>query len=81
MMKHPLKFIFATMLFSLTLSATALEIKGIKVDETAQVGGSALVLNGAGVRTKLMFKVYTATTFLNLTPAKSACSRAYCPCR
>ena len=58
-MKHLVKCIFATILFSLTLStpfsALALEVKGVKVDETAQVGGSALVLNGAGVRTKLMF--------------------------
>ena len=64
MMKRPLKFIFTTILFSLALSASALEVKGIKVDETAQVGGSALVLNGAGVRTKLMFKVYVAGLYL-----------------
>ena len=64
MMKRPLKFIFTTILFSLALSASALEVKGIKVDEAAQVGGSALVLNGAGVRTKLMFKVYVAGLYL-----------------
>ena len=48
----------------LTLSANALEVKGVKVDETAQVGGTSLVLNGAGVRTKLMFKVYVAGLYL-----------------
>ena len=64
MMQRPFKFIFTTILFSLALSASALEVKGIKVDETAQVGGSALVLNGAGVRTKLMFKVYVAGLYL-----------------
>ena len=64
MMKRPLKFIFVTILASLALSASALEVKGIKVYETAQVGGSALVLNGAGVRTKLMFKVYVAGLYL-----------------
>ena len=64
MMKYTLKFIFVTTLFSLALSASALEVKGIKVDEAAQVGGSALVLNGAGVRTKLMFKVYVAGLYL-----------------
>jgi hypothetical protein len=52
-MKHTFKFILATLFFTLTLSApfsaNAVEIKGVKVDETAQVGGSALVLNGAGV--------------------------------
>ena len=67
-MKHLVKCIFATILFSLTLStpfsALALEVKGVKVDETAQVGGSALVLNGAGVRTKMVFKVYVAALYL-----------------
>lgn len=67
-MKHAFKFILAAFIFALTLSATfsaqALELKGVKVDETAQVGGSALVLNGAGVRTKLMFKVYVAGLYL-----------------
>ena len=67
-MKHLVKCIFATILFSLTLSvpfsALALEVKGVKVDETAQVGGNALVLNGAGVRTKMVFKVYVAALYL-----------------
>ena len=67
-MKHLVKCIFATILFSLTLStpfsALALEVKGVKVDETAQVGGSALVLNGAGIRTKMVFKVYVAALYL-----------------
>ncbi len=63
-MKQLLKLIFATILLPLTFSASALEVKGVKVDETAQVGGSTLVLNGAGVRTKLMFKVYVAGLYL-----------------
>ena len=63
-MKHALKLIVATLFFTLTISAQALELKGVKVDETAQVGGSALVLNGAGVRIKLMFKVYVAGLYL-----------------
>ena len=50
--------------FVLTLSANALEIKGVKVDEKVQVGGNALVLNGAGIRTKMMFKVYVAGLYL-----------------
>jgi hypothetical protein len=63
-MKQLFKIILATCFFALTLSANALEVKGVKVDETAQVGGNALVLNGAGVRTKLMFKVYVAGLYL-----------------
>ena len=63
-MKHLVNCIFATILLSLTFSASALEVKGVKVDETAQVGVSALVLNGAGVRTKMVFKVYVAALYL-----------------
>jgi hypothetical protein len=58
------KFVLAVLFSALTLSAQALELKGIKVDETAQVGGNALVLNGAGVRTKMVFKVYVAGLYL-----------------
>ena len=63
-MLRTFKFILATLFFVLTLSANALEIKGVKVDETAQVAGSALVLNGAGIRQKAIFKVYVAALYL-----------------
>ena len=58
------KFMLATCLFAFTLSANALEIKGVKVDEKVQVGGNTLVLNGAGIRTKMVFKVYVAALYL-----------------
>jgi hypothetical protein len=58
------KFVLAAVFSALTFSAQALELKGVKVDETAQVGGNALVLNGAGVRTKAIFKVYVAALYL-----------------
>ena len=64
-MQHTFSTFILTLLFSaLTFSANALDLKGVKLDETAQVGGTALVLNGAGVRTKLMFKVYVAALYL-----------------
>ena len=63
-MLRTFKFILTTLFFVLTLSANALEVKGVKVDETAQVGGNALVLNGAGIRTKMVFKVYVAALYL-----------------
>ena len=63
-MLRTFKFILATLFFVLTLSANALEVKGVKVDETAQVGGTSLVLNGAGIRTKMVFKVYVAALYL-----------------
>lgn len=34
------------------------------MDETAQVGGNELLLNGAGVRTNMAFKVYVAALYL-----------------
>jgi len=55
--------IFAILL-ALTFTAQALEVKGIKIEETVQVGSSTLVLNGAGLRTKMMFKVYAGALYL-----------------
>lgn len=64
-MQHAfIKLIFSLLIFTITSCANALEIKGVKVDETAQVGSSPLVLNGAGVRTKLMFKIYVGALYL-----------------
>ena len=45
----------------------AADVAGIKVEETVRVGPAELVLNGAGVRTRLLFKVYVAALYL---PAK-----------
>jgi len=49
-----------------TLAATAqpAELEGVKLDPTAQVGGAALVLNGAGLRTRAIFKVYVAALYV-----------------
>lgn len=43
---------------------TAAEIAGITVSERAQVGASDLVLNGAGLRRRLVFKVYVVGLYL-----------------
>ena len=45
--------------------AQTLDIAGVKVPESATVANSPLVLNGAGVRFKGPFKVYTAALYLN----------------
>ena len=50
-------------------SAQAVEVEGVKLEPTAQVGGAALVLNGAGVRTRAIFKVYVAGLYV---PAKAS---------
>jgi hypothetical protein len=44
--------------------ASAVEIAGVKLDETARVGDQDLKLNGAGIRYKVIFKVYVAGLYL-----------------
>ncbi len=39
-------------------------VAGVKLDDTAQVGTQTLKLNGAGVRYKVVFKVYVAAMYL-----------------
>ena len=58
-------------LFTLCLGAPALaaEVGGVKLDDKVAVGGQDLVLNGAGIRTRVMFKVYVGSLYV---PAKSA---------
>lgn len=51
--------------------AMALEVAGVKVEERSQVAGKELALNGAGVRTKLFFKVYVAALYAE-KPGKEA---------
>jgi hypothetical protein len=44
--------------------AAALELAGVRVPEAAGVAGHSLALNGAGVRTRLLFKVYVASLYV-----------------
>ena len=44
--------------------AQGVEREGVKFEPTAQVGGAALQLNGAGVRTRAIFKVYVAGLYV-----------------
>jgi hypothetical protein len=48
--------------------AQPVEREGAKFEPAAQVGGTALQLNGVGVRTRAVFKVYVAGLYV---PAKS----------
>jgi hypothetical protein len=45
--------------------AMATEVAGVKLDETVRVANQDLKLNGAGVRTKAIFKVYVAGLYLS----------------
>lgn len=44
--------------------ALAVEVGGVKLDETVQLASRELKLNGAGVRYKVIFKVYTIALYL-----------------
>ena len=58
-----------------TVGATAqtVEREGAMYETTAQVGSAALQLNGVGVRTRAIFKVYVAGLYV---PAKSSSAAA-----
>lgn len=44
--------------------AQAAEVGGVKLADKVSVGGQELVLNGAGIRTKAIFKVYVGSLYL-----------------
>jgi hypothetical protein len=47
-----------------TLALDAATLAGVTLPDTAQVGGTTLVLNGLGIRSKYMVKVYVAGLYL-----------------
>jgi len=55
-----------------TAPVVAAEVAGEKIEDKASVGGQELVLNGAGVRTRAIFKVYVGSLYL---PVKTASSQ------
>ncbi len=61
--------IVAVLLAFATGAVSAAEVAGVRIDDSVKVGGTDLVLNGAGKRTRLMFDVYVAALYL---PAKKA---------
>ena len=46
------------------VGAQPAEIEGVKLEPSAQVGAATLQLNGAGVRTRAIFKVYVAALYV-----------------
>ncbi|QYF93679.1 chalcone isomerase family protein [Massilia sp. PAMC28688] len=54
----------ASLAFSISTACAAVDVAGVKYQETLPVGGKELMLNGAGVRTKFIIKVYTAGLYL-----------------
>ena len=58
------KFILAAALTLAAVNMDAATVAGVKIDDQATVNNQKLVLNGAGLRKKLMFKVYTGALYL-----------------
>lgn len=66
---------FAVLLWSQTgVSAGAVELAGVKLEETARLAdtGPELVLNGAGIRTRAFFKVYVGALYLKEKKSEAA---------
>lgn len=61
----PIKMLFTAGLLAAALSGMAAEVGGIKMPDSVEVKGTPLVLNGAGVRYKAVFKVYAAGLYLS----------------
>lgn len=59
-----MKKIIAVLLLCAAMQASALEIEGIKLADTAQSENTPLVLNGAGVRSIVFFKMYVIGLYL-----------------
>lgn len=58
---------------SIASSAPALEVAGVKFDDKVDVAGVPLVLNGAGLRTKVMLKIYVVGLYV---PARTTSADA-----
>jgi hypothetical protein len=54
----------AAVLALAALPAFAADVAGVKFDDTITVNGATLKLNGAGLRTKVIFKVYALGLYL-----------------
>lgn len=60
--KHFFSFLFLAAAFS--QPCTAVDVGGVKMEDTTRVANKELKLNGAGMRVKAIFKVYAAGLFL-----------------
>lgn len=56
--------LIVALLLCLPLQAFAVKIAGMEVPEQAHIGSRDLVLNGAGIRKKIVVKVYVAALYL-----------------
>ncbi len=65
------RIVAASLMILAAAAGLAVEIAGIQMPDTDTVDGKMLKLNGAGIRKKMLFKVYAAGLYLE-TPSKDA---------
>src|SRR5690242_7321753 len=54
----------ACALCAVCVAAGAAEVAGVRLDDQVSVGGKALALNGAGIRTRFLVKVYVGSLYV-----------------
>ena len=63
--------LFATFLV-LALAASAAEVAGVKIDDKTRIGNTELALNGAGLRKRVFFQVYTIGLYVQQKSGNAA---------
>jgi Chalcone isomerase-like len=64
--------LLAGLVMAASTAAATTDVSGVKFEDTLDLRGSTLVLNGAGVRYKAVFKVYAAGLYLSKKAATPA---------
>ena len=67
-----MKRIIALGLLLLPLLCRGADVAGVRLDDNARIGSQNLVLNGAGLRVKVFFKVYAAGLYLSEKTSSAA---------
>ncbi|MCF6179055.1 MAG: chalcone isomerase family protein [Geopsychrobacter sp.] len=65
------KILLMMILICLAQTASALTVKGVPIEPTVKVGDEILHLNGYGLRTKYLMKIYVGSLYTT-SPAESA---------
>ena len=67
-----MRLLAAAVALCLATPALAVEVAGVQVPETASIRGKPVVLNGAGIRSKLFVKVYVGALYLTTKGSDAA---------
>ena len=63
-MKSFLRALPAILVLALSTAQAAVDVAGVRFEERAMLADQELVMNGAGLRTRFMFKVYAMALYL-----------------